>query len=135
MNHAISRRAAFTLLEVLLVLVIIVLIAGLVAPSFFRMGESANVDAARAQVLGLGEACNYFRLHMNYYPANLNQLLEGRDLGSKWKGPYIDKMPIDPWGHEYVYEPQGGDAKPRIYSVGRDGQPGTADDVYEEETR
>ena len=134
-RHRRNRRAAFTLLEVLLVLVIIVLLAGLVAPALFNMQKRANIDAARAQVHSLQEACDFFRLHMNDYPASLTQLMDGRDLGPKWSGPYIDRIPVDPWGHEYAYEPQAGGLKPRIYSLGRDGQPNTADDVYEEETQ
>ena len=132
MTDPIHRRTGFTLLEVMLVLVIIVLIAGLVAPSLFGMKERANVDAARAQVHAFHEACDSFRLHMNDYPASLTQLMDGRDQGTKWAGPYIDRIPVDPWGHEYVYEFQQG-GKPRIYSLGRDGQPNTADDVHEEE--
>jgi general secretion pathway protein G len=135
MKRAITHRAAFTLLEVLLVLVIIGLLAGLVAPQLFGMREKANVDAARGQVSLLHSACDNFRLSINDYPANLNQLVQGADLGSKWSGPYLDRVPKDPWGHEYVYEYQPGGARPRIYSVGRDGQPGTGDDVYEEEAQ
>jgi general secretion pathway protein G len=135
-RHRRNRRAAFTLLEVLLVLVIIVLLAGLVAPALFNMQKRANIDAARAQVHALQEACDFFRLHINDYPANLNQLIEGREFGSKWSGPYLKdgRMPKDPWGHEFIYEPRAGGDKPVIFSPGPDGQPGTPDDVYEEES-
>ena len=135
MIRPICRRAAFTLLEVLLVLVIIVLIAGLVAPSLFGMREKANIDATRAQIHSFYETCDLYRLHLNEYPSSLNQLVEGRELATKGLEPLLTRLPKDPWGHEYVYEPQPGGTKPRIFSLGRDGQPGTADDVYEEETQ
>jgi general secretion pathway protein G len=135
MNRSTQRRAGFTLLEVLLVLVIIVLVAGLVAPSIFGLQHKANIDAARGQIHSFYEACNFFRLHLNDYPASLDQLVDGRQLGSNWHGPYMERIPPDPWDQAYVYEPQPGGAKPRIFSVGRDGQAGTDDDVFEEETQ
>ena len=135
MNHTISRRAAFTLLEVLLVLAIIVLIAGLVAPSLFGVYEKAKFDKARSEIITMYGQCDLYRLYLHEYPSSLNQLVEGRELATKGLEPLLPRMPKDPWGHEYVYEPQPGGTKPRIYSLGRDGQPGTADDVYEEETQ
>lgn len=136
MNQPRSRRAAFTLLEVLLVLLIIGLLAGIVAPKIFGMKDKANIDAARGQVGLLYNACDLFRLNMNDYPASLNQLVEDPGQGSgKWAGPYYDRLPKDPWGHEYQYEAQPGGAKPRIYSHGPDGQAGTADDIHAEETQ
>jgi general secretion pathway protein G len=134
MNERMNRRAAFTLLEVLLVLVIIGMLAALVAPRLFGVREKANEDAARAQIGNFYNASDYFRLHLNDYPAQLSQLgPEGAELGTKWRGPYLERIPKDPWGFDYIYEVQPGGAKPLIYSVGRDGQPGTADDIHAEE--
>jgi general secretion pathway protein G len=130
-----SRRSAFTLLEVLLVLLIIGLLVGLVAPQLFGVRDRANIDAARGQIGLFYSACDFFRLHMNDYPATLDQLVDGSQLGAKWAGPYIEKVPVDPWGNGYVYEPQPNAGKPRIYSLGPDGQAGTADDVFEEATQ
>ena len=129
-----DRRLAFTLLEVLLVLVIIGLLAGLVAPRLVGVREKANIDAARGQINLFLDACDVFRLHLNDYPNSLTQLVEGRELGTKWAGPYLDRIPQDAWGQDYVYEYQPGGAKPRIFSLGPDGQAGTADDVFHQET-
>jgi general secretion pathway protein G len=127
-----NRRAAFTLLEVLLVLLIIGLLVGMVAPYMFGVQDRAKIDTARGQIGLIQSACDLFRLHMNDYPASLQQLIENPQTGSKWAGPYMEKLPKDPWNNDYVYEPVTG-AKPRIYSMGPDGQAGSADDVFQEE--
>jgi len=136
MFRARNRRAAFTLLEVLLVLLIIGLLVGMVAPYMFGIREKANIDAARGQIGLMLNACDYYRLHMNDYPASLDQLIVNPGAGTKWAGPYLDtdKLPKDPWGHEYVYEYQPG-GKPIIFSMGPDGQANTADDVQKEEAQ
>lgn len=131
-NH---RRAAFTLLEVMLVLIIIGLLVGLVAPQIFAMRERANIDTARGQIGLLYNACVYFQLAMQDYPASFQQLVENPGVSSKWAGPYIERIPKDPWGQEFVYEYQPGGAKPLIFSLGKDGQPNTADDVHQEEAQ
>ena len=129
-----KRRAAFTLIEVLLVLIIIGLLAGLVAPRLFGMKDKADRDAARGQISLLYSACDNFRLSMNTYPSNLAELIDGSAMGTRWAGPYLEskQLPKDPWGYDYVYEPQGSGMRPRIYSVGPDGQAGTADDIHED---
>ena len=135
MNRSNHRRAAFTLLEVMLVLLIIGLLVSLVAPQIFGMKERADIKAAQGQIGMLYNACNYFRLHMNDYPASLDQLVQDPGQGSKWAGPYIERLPKDPWEHEYVYEYQPGGAKPLIFSLGKDGQANTADDVRQEDAQ
>ena len=131
-----NRRAAFTLLEVLLVLLIIGLLVGLVAPYMLGMKDKADIDAARVQVILLLQSCEHFRFNMNDYPASLEQLLVNPGTSSKWAGPYIDsdKLPKDPWEQDYVYEYQPG-AKPVIFSMGPDRQPNTADDVQKDEVQ
>jgi general secretion pathway protein G len=133
MRRVQTRRSAFTLLEVMLVLLIIGLLVGMVAPFIFGMRDRANIDAARGQVGLLYDACDYFRLHMNDYPASMDQLLVNPGAGGRWAGPYLtsDKLPKDPWGHEFVYEYQPG-GKPLIFSMGPDGQANTADDVHKD---
>ena len=131
-----NRRAAFTLLEVLLVLLIIGLLVGLVAPYMLGMRDRANIDAARVQVNLLLQSCEHFRFNMNDYPASLDQLMVNPGTSTKWAGPYIDsdRLPKDPWENDYVYEYQPG-AKPVIRSMGPDGQPNTADDVQKDEVQ
>lgn len=126
------KRSAFTLLEVILVLLIIGLLVGMVAPALFGTREKANIDAARNQIGLIYDACDIFRLHMNEYPSSMDQLVVNPGVGSKWAGPYLDKLPKDPWNHEFVYEFQPG-AKPIILSMGPDGQPNTGDDIQRDE--
>jgi general secretion pathway protein G len=127
-----QRKSAFTLLEVILVLLIIGLLVGMVAPALFGTKEKANRDAARNQIGLIYDACDIFRLHMNEYPSSLDQLVANPGVGSKWAGPYLDKLPKDPWNHEFVYEFQPG-SKPIILSMGPDGQANTADDIHRED--
>ena len=134
MKRSTNRRSAFTLLEVMLVLLIIGLLVGMVAPYMFGMKDKANVDAARGQVGLLYNACDFFRLGMNDYPASLQQLVENPGGSTKWV-QCMEKLPKDPWGNDYIYEAQQGGAKPLIFSMGKDGQRGTPDDVYLEETQ
>src|SRR5262245_17535808 len=129
-----NRRSAFTLLEVMLVLLIIGLLVGMVAPSIFGYRERANIDAARNQIGLIYDACDMFRLSMNDYPASLDQLVNNPGAGNKWAGPYLDKVPRDPWNHEFVYEFQPG-GKPLIISMGPDGQANTQDDIHKEEVQ
>ena len=139
MNRIRERRAAFTLLEVLLVLIIIGLLASLVAPAIFGMKDKADRDTARGQVNLLYSACENYRLAMNDYPTSLDQLVSMGDAAnsSKWAGPYLTggKLPKDPWGRDYVYQNTGQGTRPQISSAGKDGQPGTGDDIYEEEAQ
>jgi len=134
MRRSTNRRSAFTLLEVLLVLLIIGLLVGMVAPYMFGLREKANKDAARNQIGLFYHACDFYRLHMHDYPASLDQLITNPGNSTKWAGPYLDtaKLPKDPWGNDFIYEYQPG-AKPLIVSGGPDGQPNTADDIRMEE--
>ncbi len=111
------RRRAFTLLEVLMVVVIIGLLAAFVAPNFFGAGERAKIDLARATVMsGMNGALDLYRAHVGTYPLSddggLKLLLEkpsNEDLAKKWSGPYLKRTDDlkDPWGREWKYECPG----------------------------
>jgi len=128
-----SSRAyrGFTLLEMLVVLVIIGLLAGLVGPRLFTKVDAAKVQTAVTQIKLLRGAIETMRLDINVYPSEdqgLNLLVSApRDgyLTSKWKGPYLDgAVPLDPWGNPYVYKPGVSGAPFFLYSLGADGKPG-----------
>ncbi|HEX2723299.1 MAG TPA: type II secretion system major pseudopilin GspG [Gemmatimonadaceae bacterium] len=126
-------RAGLTLIELIVVLIVIGLLAGLVAPQILgRVGE-ARVTTARAQVELLGVALENYRLDNGIYPTTAQGLeaLRSRPSGSpearNWRGPYIRKpVPMDPWGRAYIYRSPG--EKERngfdLMSLGRDGKPG-----------
>jgi len=130
-----SLNKGFTLLEMLVVLVIIGLLAGLVGPSLFKHVDEAKVKTANTQIKMLKGAIGTLYLAIGRYPTNeegLTLLITApRDENIKpfWKGPYLeDAVPLDPWHHAYQYNSQGSDGHPfALYSLGADGQPGGVD--------
>lgn len=132
-------RRAFTLLEVLLVLVIIGLLAGIVAPQFFGIQKQQEINTAKAQIELLEDALNYYRLNAGTYPTTeqgLQALLTPpttEPVPKNWAGPYLEtnKALVDPWGTPYFYQYPGqhNTDKPDIWSAGPDRQPGTEDDI------
>jgi len=140
-----SERSGFTLLELMIVLIILVGLIAMVGPRLLGSQEKADIRTTEVQIGNLASALKMYVVDMKVFPATedgLEALLQAPDderLARKWAGPYIDgsKLPIDPWGNEFEYEfdvaESGSDstqpAFPRIFSVGRDGQAGTDDDI------
>lgn len=118
----------FTLLELLVVMVIIGLLAGYVAPKYFSQVGKSEIKAAQAQIDSLEKALDQYRLDTGHYPATeqgLVSLVTRPTNELKWQGPYLKKMvPPDPWGRPYVYKYPGERAEFDLYSYGKDGQPG-----------
>jgi general secretion pathway protein G len=124
-----NRRAAgFTLLELLVVMVIIGMLAGFVAPKFFSQIGKSEVKTARAQIDALEKALDQYRLDVGRYPASepgLAALNERPAAEPRWAGPYLKKaVPLDPWGRAYVYKYPGEHGEYDLLSYGKDGQPG-----------
>jgi general secretion pathway protein G len=123
------RRAGITLIEMLVVVTIIALFAALVAPVMFRQSDKARVTAARAQISSFMTALGSYKLDTGVLPSTEEGLQALRVKPAnldQWQGPYLPKeIPLDPWGHPYVYKYPGehGD-EPDIISYGADGQPG-----------
>lgn len=133
------RRGGFTLMELLLVMAILVILLGLVAPRFMGTQQKANVNAAKSQIGLFKTPLETFALDMNTYPTTDQGLAALSDPPSdlenpdQWKGPYLDSdVPPDPWGREYQYEyPPSRNNRdfPDIWSLGPDGEDGTEDDI------
>ena len=139
-NHH-HRRQAFTLIELLIVLGILVMLLAFVGPRVLRSGEKADIKMVTVQIGGFKKSLQMYYADMKSYPTTeqgLAALLEEpEDLGeqSNWdKDGYIDEdtIPKDPWGNSYQYEwPSNHGRKrfPDIWSFGPDGEDGTEDDI------
>ena len=121
--------SGFTLLELLVVMVIIGLLAGLVAPRYFAQVGKSQVKVARAQIDALDKALDQLRLDVGRYPTSeegLQALVAQPSTAQRWAGPYLKKgVPADPWGRPYAYQQPGthsGDFD--LLSFGKDGRPG-----------
>lgn len=132
-RHPIRQRG-FTLLELLVVIVIIGLLAGIVAPNLFRQLGTSEVTTARAQMDSLVKALDQYRLHTGHYPSSadgLSALMERPPAEERWNGPYLRKaLPFDPWGMPYNYQSPGPAGEDFIlYSYGNDRAPGGSGDA------
>lgn len=126
LRHAL--RKGFTLLELLVVMVIIGLLAGYVAPKYFSQVGKSEIKVARAQIDALEKALDQYRLDTGRYPTTeqgLTALVQRPASESKWAGPYLRKdVPLDPWGKPYQYKFPGEHGEYDLLSYGKDGQPG-----------
>ncbi|HEY8094981.1 MAG TPA: type II secretion system major pseudopilin GspG [Methylobacter sp.] len=123
------RLRGFTLLELLVVLGIIAMLAGIVGPQVMKhMGES-KTKAAKVQIEDLAAALDMYKLDLGGYPSSeqgLKALIESPDSAKRWNGPYLRKakMPLDPWQQEYHYVSPGEHGKFDLYTLGADGKEG-----------
>ncbi|WP_375542482.1 type II secretion system major pseudopilin GspG [Paraburkholderia sp. CNPSo 3272] len=119
-------RRGFTLLELLVVMVIIGLLAGLVAPRYFEQVGKSNVKIARAQIVSLGQALDQYRLDVGAYPTTeegLEALVEKPQNATRWSGPYLQKaVPVDPWDRPYQYRSPGDHGDYDLFSLGKNGR-------------
>ncbi|HMO86483.1 MAG TPA: type II secretion system major pseudopilin GspG [Lacipirellulaceae bacterium] len=130
-----ADRRGFTLMEVLLVLIILVVIGSIVAPNVFGAKEAADIKAATAQVGFIKRACRDYYLNMSKYPSSLDDLTtrpSDSAEAEKWGRPYLEeKLKPDPWGNAYQYASPGKRNSDSfdVWSTGPDGQDGTDDDI------
>ena len=118
----------FTLVELIVVVIIIGLLAGLVLPQFIRQEEKAKLRTTKAQIELFGTALDTFRLDVGRYPTTDEglQALRQKPGGlERWDGPYLRKdLPLDPWSKPYAYRSPGEHGPYDIVSYGADGTPG-----------
>lgn len=148
MRNRSKTRRGFTLIEILLVLAIIGMLAGVAIVSLVGTREGAKVDSTRAMLTSIETALETYNMHVSHYPTeeegNLNALLtkpsfENEQLGEKWRGPYLKQEARDTWGNLFNYEVNVtgagttvGETNPkpyRLWSNGPDGMDGTEDDI------
>ena len=125
-----SRQAGFSLLEMLVVIVIIGLLAGLVGPRLFGKVDASKQKTAEAQVKMLKGALQTYRLDVGTFPTDEQglRILYDKPTGDarieeRWKGPYLDEsVPVDPWDNPYQYKRLASGPQPfALYSFGADG--------------
>ncbi len=129
-----DRDGGFTLVELLVVLVILTLIMGLVAPRVLGYLSNARVRTAQLQVDSLSAALDLFYLDAGRYPTQtegLEVLIKRPPSVDGWNGPYLkqSELPLDPWNHPYIYRVPGKNGPFEIVSLGSDGREGGSDDA------
>ena len=137
MSHRPRPREAFTLIEVLLVLVILVILGSLVGIQIRSAQKKGLVNSAKAQVGMFKTPLDMYQLDLGSYPSSSSGLealrtAPGDVQDSKWQGPYLEKaVPADPWGRQYQYANPGKHNTDGydVWSLGPDGADGTDDDV------
>ncbi len=103
-----DNRAGFTLLELLVVIVILGLLIGLVAPAALRQLGGARISLAHQSIERLGSVLDLYKLDVGSYPTTeegLQALVVKPSDVTNWNGPYLkgDQIPLDPWSHSYLY--------------------------------
>jgi general secretion pathway protein G len=138
-----TRHGAFTLVEMLLVVVIIGILAAIVIPHIAGRAEQARETAAKADIQSFSSALGMFEVDNGFYPkgrSGLQSLVQKPANALNWHGPYLEgktSVPLDPWNNAYVYEcpgkhnPSGFD----LMSMGPDGRIGGDDDICNWETK
>jgi len=130
-------RSAFTILELLLVLVILAVLASIVASRFVGQSQSAKIKAAQTQMENFKLALNRFEIDLGRFPTTSESLLvlieKPSDGGKAWQGPYLDgdAVPKDQWGNEWNYRQPGQHRTDGfdLWSNGPDGREGGDDDI------
>ena len=125
----ISRQTGMTLVELLVVLVILGLIAGLVGPRVLDQLGGAKSKTAAVQLSDFEQGAELFKLDVGRFPTEqegLQALVEKPSSAPGWNGPYLKErtLPKDPWGNDYLYKYPDENGDLQVYSLGADGTEG-----------
>ncbi len=124
-----KRQHGFTLIELMVVLVILAILATLVVPKFMDRPDQARIVKAKQDLAAISSALNLYKLDNFRYPTT-DQGLEALvkkparpPIPPHWK-PYLQQLPMDPWGRPYRYLSPGKHGPFDVWTLGADGQPG-----------
>jgi general secretion pathway protein G len=122
-----KRQAAFTLIEILVVVAILGILAAIVVPRIMDRPDEAKRVAAKADVAAIVQSLKLYRLDNGYYPATdqglvaLVQKPSTNPVPANWKqGGYLERLPRDPWGSDYQYLNPGVKGEIDVFSLGAD---------------
>lgn len=122
-KHLRRAQAGFSLAEMMVVIVIIGLLATLVVPNVMRNLSKAYLTKAKVDITAIDQAVQEYAMdHTGSYPDSLEQLVEKNDNGRAYLK--AEEIPKDPWNFEYLYDPATDGDDYRIYTLGKDSQPG-----------
>lgn len=140
-----SGKSGFTLLEMMIVIVILGILAGLVAPQFMNEPQKARVVKAKLEMESIETSLKKFYLDNGYYPSTeqgikalVSKPAVGRVPQIYPENGYLNKVPKDPWGGRYIYISPGENSPFELYSYGGDGKEGGSGndaDIKSEETK
>lgn len=120
-----NTQTGFSLIELLVVLAILGLLAGLVLPNVLERFGGAKYKAASSQILVISQNIDAFYLDTSRLPESINELVEQPSDADFWSGPYIQKKILkDPWGNDWIYRKPGENGPYDLISYGEDGTSG-----------
>jgi len=124
-------ESGFTLIEVMVVITILAILAVLVVPRFVGRTDDARIVAAKVQIKNIEEALHLYKLDNGIYPTTdqgVDALFAKPSIGeipTHWReGGYLPKVPLDTWGHKYIYLSPGSHGDFDLSSYGADGEAG-----------
>jgi general secretion pathway protein G len=121
-----SLHAGFGFLEIVITIAIVAIMLGVAVPNLMGRLNQSKIDSTKADVHAFKQSIDIFYADTGSYPNDLNELAErptDERIGAKWSGPYMDKIKLDSWNHDFQYERTPGGAHPyELYSFGPKGE-------------
>lgn len=122
------QQAGFTLIEIMVVVVVIALMGAMIGPTLFNKVRQAEETRIAQDIRAIESALKFYRLDNFRYPSQaqgLEALMTPPADANNWNGPYLEDVPVDPWGVPYQYGYPGQNGKEMdIFTLGADGQEG-----------